>query len=294
MLIDSHNAYLTVANQIPNWKTLTKTEVANLYCDADENKDELKRSQYFAVLMCQYWYMVPHMYTINQGLVNLLGLDYEDFLGWLDEALLLALKYRRWRNPEFTHLFANPRGAEIVINRSIFSVQKRWYKFYNEGKRRGDFFTYSLDESIEKFGDSAEGVATEGLLVEEGVRGIVQKYIDKDKLVEALILDGICYQDSYITKGNIIESTEQNSLGHKITYTQTNYEFSSTKLVKHFFGINKQYINYFLDTYTVDKSKLINVVETLSKHKKTKLSLVIRNQLKALKNSKELRTLLCL
>ena len=51
MLHDIYNTYYQYARNIPNWESMSKTDLANAYCDAEEKGDEEGKNKYYSALM---------------------------------------------------------------------------------------------------------------------------------------------------------------------------------------------------------------------------------------------------
>ena len=70
-------------------------ELADAYCDASDAGDETQKNLYISALLLRFWYTIDKMYKSNTVAPNL---EYEDFFGWLYEAIEYACKYRGWRD----------------------------------------------------------------------------------------------------------------------------------------------------------------------------------------------------
>ena len=168
--------FVNAASGLGDYQAISKTDLANGYCDADEANDEIKRSQYFAALMLRYWYKI-YEWSKEKNL----RMDVEDFVYWLSDALIGkygAFTYRRWRDPK-NKLYNDPDGPDKVINRALYSTRNRHYDYINKDKRRANYYTYSADESIELHGDSADVLQ---VVDDSGASGpydyLIQRYID--------------------------------------------------------------------------------------------------------------------
>jgi hypothetical protein len=294
LLSEIYANYKTFASGISNWQKLSKSELANGYCDADDAHDELKRSQYYAALMCKYWYMIPYMQKSCQSLNDSLNMSLEDFADWLSESLDVAFKYRRWRDPS-NSLSKDPKAPEKIINRCIFSTQKRWYAFYNKDKRRINVYSYSLEESEELHGDGADGLSIEDDTAKQDYcHDIIQHLIDEGKYLEAFIVDGVCYQDVFKQTIKRTKTGELDEYRHKIVHETINNEFNPRKLVNHLSNLDNGFILYFTTTYSIpDKTIFNDVIGTLNKQSHTKISNQLKTALNNMKNNKEVISLLC-
>jgi hypothetical protein len=292
-LSEMYANYENYASGISNWQKLSKSELANGYCDADDAHDELKRSQYYAALMCKYWYMIPYMQKNCQSLSDSLNMSLEDFADWLSESLDVAFKYRRWRDPA-NSLSKDPKAPEKIINRCIFSTQKRWYAFYNKDKRRINVYSYSLEESEELHGDGADGLSViDDTAKQDYCHDIIQRFIDEGKYLEAFIIDGVCYQDVFKQTIKRIKTNELDEYRHKIVHESITTEFNERKLINHLSNLDDSFINYFTTTYNIsDEEAIKETIRTLSTTSHTKLNSVLKHILVNMRNNKEVTSLL--
>ena len=120
MLQDVYKSYIESASALGNYQALSKTELANGYCDADESGNEEKRDQYFSALMLRYWFKVFKLIESSKSA----RLEADDFATWLSEALLLGLKYRKWRDPS-NKLYMDPNGPDKVFKIGRASCRER-------------------------------------------------------------------------------------------------------------------------------------------------------------------------
>lgn len=282
MLQDIYNSYLKCAQGLGDFQALSKTELANGYCDAEEAQDEIKRNQYYAALMLRYWFKVYSLYRESQSA----RLEIEDFTSWLAESLQIAFNYRSWRDPK-NKLYNDPNGPDKVINRCIFSTRNRYYQHYNKDKRKVNYISDSLERQIDAFGDSATALVSNLVYDEKSpCDDIVELYIKQNKIIEALIIDMISFQDSLKKI-----SPYKNKEGENI---KTSYEFSERKIMDHLNNLNSNYLNYFINKYDID-IKLIDIAQNkIKKLSNTRLYAYIRKTLYDLRNNKEMLDLLCL
>jgi hypothetical protein len=293
-LNDLYQVYKKTADGIPGWQKLTKSQLANGYCDADDNHDEVKRSQFYAALMCKYWYMITYMRNHCQSISDNLNMSLEDFADWLSESLDVAFKYRRWRNPD-NSLFKDPNSPETVINRCIFSTQKRWYAYFNKDKRRANIYAYSLEESESLHGDSCDGLGIEDKdNSSDYCHDIIQHLLDKGKIFEAFIVDGICYQDVFKSTIKRTKTGELDENQHSIVYTNTNETFSARKLIKHLTSLDDNYLEYLTKEYNItNQDLLLQTIKEVKTESHIKLNYKLKKVLVDMKSNEEILELLC-
>lgn len=288
------NLYEKDANIIQGWKSMTKTELANGYCHYDELEqtpyNKSMKEHYFSALMCKYSYMITYMYSKRQSVLK--RLDIEDYHDWVVESLLVGLKYRRWRDPKFKDLYNNPNGAEVVFNRCFYSIEKKYYKYYNQDCRKLGFIALSLEDEIDSSknenNEDSGKIHLKDTIDEYNVtneapsicRDIVQYYLNKGKILEALIVDGIGYQSVFKkTKYNIVEEIDGKKTG-----VSRKEEFSPKELVNHLVNLDSYFMNYFNKTYSVNRDALANCIEKIETTKRNKLYSIIDNTLVEVKN----------
>ena len=315
MISDIYTSFVKCAKGIPGFVVGQKedvpydiTELADEYCKAVDEHDEVKKSQYISALMIRYWHMVAVLYEQSKSA----RLDVEDITSWLYEAFAKAFSYRSWQNPD-KEVSKDPKGAEKVINRCIYSVRNAWYTEFNRNRTKINFKMYSLDANPEDLlADSGKlrhrsGVEKSYLDIipcnetyVEGGRDLVQKYINAGRIRYAIILDHIMYQDSMISTCRQVKTGELDDEGNPIYIEKYKYKFSAAKLSKALTGISKahadsfkRYEDYFLNVYTVDKDTFEKAVEYLATTNRTIRSKYVRDVINKVRQSKEELSWLC-
>lgn len=289
-----------------DWKEMSKTQLANGYCDYDELEIEAKehknktleeefftiKNHYFSALMCKYSYMSVYMYEKRDSVSK--RLEVEDFYGWVAESLLIGLKYRRWRDssPKFKELYTNPNGAEVVFNQCFQSTRQRYNKHFNQDCRKVGYTNYSLDSLLDPSTKKEDGVKFEDIIYIkdnsfEGMdicKNMVQYYLKKGKVLEALIIDGIGCQDSFTTQ------REEDELGN-VTKKES---FNVAKLVRYLKALNITMSSYYKDNYCIDENIISKEIVNISSLSKVKLNSIVRKTLDNISNNKEIKDILCL
>jgi len=290
MLQDIYNTYTQTAKGLGDYQSMSKTQLANGYCDSDEKQDYIKRDQYYSALMLRYWFKI---YEWNKTSASS-RLEIEDYTSWLAESLNVAFKYRSWRDPT-NKLFNDPNGPDKVINRCIFSTRNRYYQYYNKDKRKINYTCDSIERQIEAFGDGAYCLEKTSEVDEiDYCKDIVNLYLNKNKIIEAIIIDAIAYQDSYkeieVKKKYSYEEPEneddEKPIGSIIS------EFSPKKVVKHLSSLNNIFALYFMNKYSVQKEFLFKAIEDLNNSSNNKLYKYLDKTLQDLKNNKEIVSIL--
>lgn len=286
--------YMECADKIGDYKAMSKTELANGYCDADEamiiaeqagdvvtaEKYENMRSGYFAALMLRYWYKIFDWAKNSASL----HLELEDFADWLVDSLNVAFYYRTWRyeyqaivkhgkfidwkydeNGERIlnkyYYVIDPVAPDRIINRCCFSMRGRVYQFNNHDKRTLNVQSASLDKITEDIGDAAESYLDEEnysyIPEESGASILVKMMLQRDEGIEALILDGIAHQDAF-----------------KLNEEKSTSIFDARKLVKHLNSVDDIFMYDFCNMYELNEqegNKLLSKLKSTNKQKLYKL-----------------------
>lgn len=271
------------------------TELMNGYCQAKDAQDQIKMSQYISALFVRYWHVVVMLY--QQSLST--RLDFDDIVAWVYEAFEKAAYYRSWLD-DSKAVSKSPKGAEKCINQCITSVRQYWYKHFNQDKRKVNFIASSLNDYLPCTGpddapmtvlDTVEDTS-EGNIVNAG-RDIIQNYINNNQLFDALVLDGILYQDCF-KDSTSVEIVGQDEEGNDIEITHYNSEFSAIKLKKHLKTIDDAFIDLFVDTYDADREAVKAAADEIKTWSKAQLSRKVERAFKSFRNNREIKDWLCM
>lgn len=223
MLEEIKQTYIQFANNIPNWKTMNKNDLANLYLENEHKEPE--RSYYFSALMCRYWKHVYRFYKSSKST----RLQISDFTNWLAESFFVAFKYRRWKDPS-SKLYNDPQAPDKVINRCIYSTRMRYYQKYNMDKRKVNYRTDSIERQLDSFGHHADVYDYLGVedidKSEEICKDIINYYISKGNILNAIVLDIICFHDSFQTTKYVSRTVSPEDLEYEKTFDTTDSEDS--------------------------------------------------------------------
>lgn len=288
MLKEIYSSYVQDASLLGDYQSMSKTDLANGYYDSIDNNDVNKAQHYFSALVLRYWYKIYEWGNTSRS--TRLGL--EDYYSWLVEAISLSLgvcnlginktknaksKIREWDNPK-SSLYKDINGPDKLINRALFSVRNYYYQKFNKDKRKINYLCYSIDEQEEDFGDgNVDTIKSASYNDNYLVNNIIDLLLIKGKIIEAIIIDSISYQDSF-----------------KVYKNGQDY-YNKTKLIKTLKNMNDNYINYFINTYNViDKNQTILKMNELKQSKNQKLYNYVENTLKYIKEEKNISESLCL
>lgn len=230
-------------------------ELADAYCDAVDNGNETLKDIYISALVLRFWHKIDKMYKANTVAPSL---EHEDFFWWLYEAIEYACKYRGWRDT------AKKLNAQQCINKCIETIKLQKYYNLRLDKNKTVNFTISMDSPIG--GDGDDNAKTVGDMLEteetwddhsaDDVMLLVQSYINRDKILEAILIDNIAFNDvqRYYKKTIKTESGK---------YTEVSSEFWPFKLVKIINELSADYRQDFLTKYRISEEKLDSVLTYL-------------------------------
>lgn len=243
-------------------------ELANAYCDAVDNNDGTLKDIYISALILRFWYTIDKMHRSNTVAPSL---EYEDFFWWLYEAIEYACKYRGWRDP------TKNLNAQQCINKCIDTIKLQKYYDLRLDKRKVVNHSYSLETPVG--GDSGGDSKTIGDLLEseeytddhstDDAVLLVQSYINRNKIIEAILIDNIAFNDVQRFSKKVVKT--KNSKGEDVKYVEHSSEFWPYRLVQIVSKLPASYKAYFMKRYTISSEKLDAVLEAINKANNQKL-----------------------
>lgn len=259
-------------------------ELADAYCEAVDNGDDVLKDIYISALILRFWYTIDKMHKANTVAPSL---EHEDFFWWLYEAIEYACKYRGWKDPD------KKLNAQQCINKCIDTIKLQKYYDLRLDKRKVVNHTCSLETPLGGEGDDAGKTIGEILESEtyaddfsanDDAVLLVQSYINRDKIIEAILLDNIAFNDVQKHFKKTIKAT--NSDGETIKYTEHSSEFWPYRLIQIVSKLPDTYKNYFLNRYNISEDKLTAILEVIDKANNQKLYRYLDKTLAELRTSK--------
>ena len=264
------------ASRLGDYQAMTVTELADGYCDAvDTDKADLQNS-YMSALILRYWYKINRLFETNPTL----NLQREDYVNMLFEAIKYACKYRAWRTGKCV-------SASQAIQTTISTNVKNYYYDSNLQKNSPNFTTVSIDAlEDDEDGNSGSRDWLESRYADKTVElssaeAVVQTYLNKYKIVQAIILDCIAFGESNRESKKTIKKTrwvtkkkkgsEEEELVEE-TYKYNNYyqQFAKFSVPKIISELPSDYQQYFLEKYKVKKEIFeagLNAIKTANNQK---------------------------
>lgn len=279
ILVTLKKEFKVIADTVPNWENMSKTELATAYCEAFDQKNYVLSDRYFSCLMYSYFYMIHTLYRTSLSL----GLDEADFVDWVYEGLQMGLKYRGWLDPKMK-VSTYKNGAEVVFNRCFFSVRQRKYENANRDKRSINYNTIPLTSILDEYGDIDESRVDDLDDIYDTPEysrcdDVIKHCINKHNLINAIIVDSIAYRD--VCKTGRVKNEARQETSNK------------NRLNNYISSLNDDYIKYFSSKYRVDTKDITSTIDKIKLLKPSKRLKLINTSLDSLRNDIEVRALLC-
>ena len=247
---DSKQAFAEEAKIIGDYQKVPLQDLANGYHFAKLEGNKRLQGAFLSAVILRGWYNVDKIYQICK---NIIGFDREDALSKYQDCVIQALDSAAWLDPskkltaqQCINQILRTRGAPAIIYES------------NLAKNKGCTMLQSLDETIN------DGVDRELTLLdtiedehsdiadvdaESFAISLVQKYINKNKVIEAIILDTIASHDFNKTTKTVIK--EISPEGKTVKRTEELHEFSARQCIKYLSDLPLDYTKYFSKKYIV-------------------------------------------
>ena len=261
MLQDTKRDLIICARKLSQpYESYTIDELADAYCEAVDTNNETLKDVYISALILRFWYVIDKMYKNNTVAPCL---EYEDFFWWLYEAIEYACKYRGWQDP------TKNLNAKQCINKCIDTIKLQKYYDLRLDKKKAVNYCTSMDAPICGEGDDAE--KTLGDILEDdsvdyaagadAVITLVQAYINRNKIIEAILIDNIAFNDVQKHSKKVIKTT--NTEGEAIRYTEHSSEFWAYRLVQIVSKLPATYKKSFMQKYNISEEKLDSVLDVI-------------------------------
>jgi hypothetical protein len=214
----------------------------------DETNDSHLKDLCAAGLMCRYW----SVFTTKKCGVEV---DYDMKVSYGFQGIQLALEYKAWKNPD------KNVNADQAVKQCIHTVFLRENYLLNLDKAKANNFTTSMDEEVKgsSVGENTSTTLGDTIPDEEDLDyqatteaedvaiNLVQAYINKKKLVEAIILDTIAFNDLNKETKEVVKYTDIE--GETKKYTHTYKEFWPFRCVQLLSQLPETYASYFGEKY---------------------------------------------
>ena len=287
-MMDIQREFLRNAKLIPNFNSKSRdadliTEWADKYCDAFDAGDEKNKNIYISALMLKFWDNVDRIYKK----VKAVGYTYEDCVSVLYKCIAVACEYRAWRT--------KPTTAKACINQTIASRGAAEILYSsNRDNARANVNSASLDCELDgSDSDDAKMTLMDTLedensdmdytVAEINARSIIQACLDRNKVIEAIILDTYAFTDCQKTTKETKKAVDAN--GNEYTYKVVYTEPWNYRCVQHLNELSASYVDYFLKHYNIQRATVEAALESIHKSNNQKLYRFIKATMQFAKTS---------
>ena len=287
--------------------------IANKYLIAFKENDEIGKNGYIAMLMLRHWKDINKLYIKCKSVGN--DLTVYDFSTIIYERIIYALNYQSWNREKIDVNLLNKTCstntkeipadkklpcAQACINMSISTEIKNQFYFSNLDTNKANSLTLSLDKPLNLDADDME--MTLGSIIADSnsaklfnpVDTVVQMYLNKNKLMEAVIIDVIANGDTTVQtseskKEQQVIVNKDNHLEVSEVKIKNNYrEFSRRTTVKLLKNLPENYDKIFAIKFKIAYEKICKILNKIRKAKRPTLYEYVDSTITDLRNQSEL------
>lgn len=241
--------------------------------------NEFDRSSCIAALLLMFW---PESHKMKAKCAGVSDYEDDDFVQHLYLCIQTACDYAAWKDGHTTaeaciRSAIASRGAAAILYESNLDIHKANSNTMNldglvaDDNERTAFVDTLQDERAQDFDEELE------------VESIIQSYINQNKVVEAIILDNIAFNDVEKVSKETIKVIGDDGVEKK--YTQYSREFWPYKLAQLLSALPADYCNYFTRRYSVDKNLFNAALNNISSLNSKKLYTSIERTIESLRIS---------
>lgn len=271
MLEEEYRTFYNCATTyLKDWQKMNKNDLANGYIDNEQN--EILKGAYFSALMLRYWGNIGKYYNLSKSS----GFTIDECYSWLVEAIMYALKMRKWRDKN-NYLYTDPNGPDKVINRCIYSRRKYYYYLSNLDNRAANHNKDSLDNLLESnIKEDYNRILEVDESKETGFKldtfYILNNLINRHKYIEAIVVYVILTKNCVNVNENKEYVINFNALSRRLL--TTNYDS-------------------FLDTFNMENSTCVKYIKELKSLGRGKVKTLAKKIIDSLSASTEFKEILC-
>lgn len=277
MLNDIRKDCIKYAKCLGDYQAMNCDELANGYCKARDEGDSIKDSQYLAALVLRFWYTIKKIYDKCPNI----GMTFEDAYDWLVESINYACKYRKWQDAN------NKVNAQQCINQCIETIRLQHYYEMNLDKHKANYMTVSMETPLDgeddknTLGDTLVGDDGEDAMSKSNVEMMVQQFIDNKKIVEAIVIDTIAFNDCQKYTKETLRGVDED--GNPTKYTKSYSEFWPFRVVQILGKLSEDYSSYFSGKYNILSEDLDTCLAAIRKANNQKLYKYVDKTIESLK-----------
>ena len=226
MLENIYKSYRAVADTI-DWQSYNCND---LFYEYVKHENDDLREVFFAAIMCRYWGYSGRLYTQCNKHV-----PFEQCYDTIIDVINYVLEKRVWENPE-SSLYKDHKAADKAFHMVYKRERGRLLSNLNAYKRRSNFNALSIDKVREDYKDSTDGFLFE---IEDSeiskTIGFIKSISDKSDPIKTLVLDQICFGDSFRAgkvNVNMIINNILNLSEDELNHISLLYELDILELIK--------------------------------------------------------------
>lgn len=288
MLNILRNDLLNAARRLPKaYESYKIDELATGYVKATEDQNEGDRDMYYSAVVLRFWYLIDRIYQKDRTLLA----DHSEAFEVLVDGINLAFSYKGWLIPE-KHI-----NAQQCIQQAILTVRRRRYYEANLDKHKVNFSANRMsldakmnddneDSWIDALSDQDDQYAKIDADLETNI--LIQSCIDDKKIVQAIIMDTIAYNDCE----KVIKKTHRyvdSETGKEHRRSVVSHEFWPYRLVQLLGALPEDYADYFSNKYDIKAEELDAALERVRRSSNPKLYKFVDHTLDDLRDMIEAR-----
>lgn len=260
MLDEYKQIYIECANLIPDWRKLSKSELANLYI---ENENEATANSYFSALMCKYWNLIGSYYYKQHVKIA----TENDCYNWLVDGIRYALDKRVWQDSN-NALYDDPKGPEKAMTVCITSERATFFQYTQHDKRSLNYTLLSLNQLEE---NSSDGFfipyEDKYETIQSYVNENVKKFFENKDYFVSFFIDALFNADILVDKSGL-----------------HNYNVNINRFSKYVKEVTNEYLYRFSLEYNIEVDKVIDAFSYIQNMPHYRLHYNISRVINMLKN----------
>lgn len=268
MLDEYKQIYVECADLIPNWRSLSKSELANLYI---ENEGTEIANSYFSALMCKYWNLIGSYYYRQQVKIA----NETDCYDWLIEGLTYALEKKVWTD-QANNLYGDPKGPEKAMTVCIASCRSTFYQYTQHDKRSLNYTLLSLDYLEE---NSSDGFfipyEDKYETIQSYQKELINKFFSKKDYFVCFFIDALFNANIIVDKSGKLD-----------------YNVNISKFCKYIEEMDDLYLTRFAIDNDLDKNSVINAFTYIQNMPHYRIHFNMNRVINILKHDDNLHSLL--
>lgn len=255
LILAARNFKTCASNLHTKYENLSINELADNFCAAMDAGDQQKKDMYISALILRFWYKINRLYSKN----DTLNLQKDEYYSWLVDSILMACApdNRAWQKDPTLN------AQQVVFKILATRFEAQAYYESNLQKNQGKNCCASLDDTFQSdegdttLGDVVEDPKSSDITASSTAISIIQGYVNKDKITEAIILDMIAFRKVFRTEKKIVKT-------ETTKYTEFSTSLWRHELVQELSALDESYTGYFMKNYKVDSEKfkaaLVNIM----------------------------------